>query len=120
MTKEEILSYIKETYGIDYDCPWEKYPENCVFRHKRDGKWFALVFPVSGDKLGFDSNDPVNIVNLKCEPMLITTLTEMPGFRPAYHMNKTHWITAILDGAMPSAPDDELKNLIEMSFNLTL
>jgi predicted DNA-binding protein (MmcQ/YjbR family) len=25
----------------------------------------------------------------------------MPGYRPAYHMNKEHWITVLLDGSVP-------------------
>ena len=35
---------------------------------------------------------------------------------PAYHMNKEHWITAALDG---SAPEDEIKILLAMSYDLT-
>lgn len=33
-----------------------------------------------------------------------------------YHMNKEHWITAALDG---SAPEDEIKILLAMSYDLT-
>lgn len=33
-----------------------------------------------------------------------------------YHMNKNKWITIRLDG---SVPDDEIKNLIDLSYQLT-
>ncbi|MQN01876.1 MAG: methylated-DNA--[protein]-cysteine S-methyltransferase [Lachnospiraceae bacterium] len=34
---------------------------------------------------------------------------------PAYHQNKDHWNTIILDG---SIPDDEIKNMIALSYDL--
>ena len=38
------------------------------------------------------------------------------GFHPAYHMNKDKWLTVRLDGAHP---DDEVKGLIDLSYELT-
>ena len=32
--------------------------------------------------------EPMEIVNLKCEPDLISTLIRESGIYPAYHMNK--------------------------------
>ena len=43
-------------------------------------------------------------------------MRQEPGFFPAYHMNKTHWITAALDG---SADDEKIKFVLERSFDLT-
>lgn len=40
----------------------------------------------------------------------------MEGYFPAYHMNKTSGITVALDG---SVPDDEVKLLLDMSFEAT-
>lgn len=40
----------------------------------------------------------------------------MEGYFPAYHMNKTSWITVALDD---SVPDDEVKLLLDMSFEAT-
>ncbi len=53
---------------------------------------------------------------LPAAPRLIGPQREKPGFFPAYHMNKEHWITAALDG---SAPEDEIKILLAMSYDLT-
>ena len=35
---------------------------------------------------------------------------------PAYHMNKEHWISVILNG---SISDKEIKNFVTTSYNLT-
>ena len=49
--------------------------------------------------------------------MLVGLLRAKEGYRPAYHMNKDNWISICLDG---TAPDDEIRNLIDMSFHLTV
>lgn len=65
---------------------------------------------------GLPGQQPVDIVNLKCDPILIGSLRAEPGFYPAYHMNKENWITAALDG---SAPEDKLRLVLDMSYNAT-
>jgi predicted DNA-binding protein (MmcQ/YjbR family) len=37
------------------------------------------------------------------------------GYFPAYHMNKKSWLTVLLDG---SVNDDELKDLIHLSYEI--
>ena len=58
----------------------------------------------------------LDILNLKCDPVLIASLRGTPGLLPAYHMNKEHWITAVLDG---SAPDAQIQTLLAMSYDMT-
>ena len=41
---------------------------------------------------------------------------QYPDILPAYHMNKTHWITLRLEGDVPG---DVVQMLIEMSYRLT-
>lgn len=89
MTKEEVFAYIKEAYRAHPDHPWEKYPENHVFRHSDTGKWFAL---------------------------LIDSLSLQEGYHRAYHMNKTQWLTVELNGKVPV---ERVEDLIDMSFDLT-
>jgi predicted DNA-binding protein (MmcQ/YjbR family) len=38
------------------------------------------------------------------------------GIFPAYHMNKAHWISALLDG---SVEKEKLEWLLDLSFDLT-
>lgn len=116
MTKEEVFTYIKDAYGVCPDHPWEKYPENHVFRHSDTGKWFALMMPVRADKLGLPGENRVDVLTLKCEPLLIDSLSLQEGYHRAYHMNKTQWLTVELNEKVPV---ERVKDLIDMSFDLT-
>ncbi len=87
-----------------------------VFRHEQNRKWFALLMSIPGSKLGIPGDQTVDILNLKCDPLLTGSLRREPGFYPAYHMNKETWITAALDG---SAEEERIKQLLHMSFYLT-
>ena len=69
-------------------------PRAAVFRHAGNRKWFALVMEVPRDKLGLAGTEKLDIVNFKCDPILIASLRGETGIFPAYHMNKASWITA--------------------------
>lgn len=43
-------------------------------------------------------------------------LIQEDGIMPAYHMNKLHWISVLLDG---SVPEEKVRELIDMSFMAT-
>lgn len=58
----------------------------------------------------------IDILNLKSDPDLIEDIVRTPGVLPAYHMNKRHWLTVLLDG---SCPDEQVRNLIVLSYQLT-
>ena len=116
MTRTELEAYILETYHAEDDRPWVEYPMHQVFRHPANKKWFALAMTITRDKLGLEGEGFIDAVNLKCDPLLVDAMRQEPGFFPAYHMNKTHWITAALDG---SADDEKLRFVLERSFDLT-
>lgn len=116
MERAELEQFIQDNYGVEPDYPWRKSPNFAVFRHSSNQKWFALVMEVPRDKLGLQGAGTLAVVNLKCDPILIGSLREEPGFFPAYHMSKDNWVTAALDG---SAPDDKLRMLLDMSYNAT-
>ena len=99
MDRKGLEQLIFDTYSVEPDYPWMDTPESAVFRHAANRKWFALVTTVPKSKLGLPGQQPVDIVNLKCDPILIGSLRAEPGFYPAYHMNKENWITAALDGS---------------------
>lgn len=69
------------------------------------------------EKLGLHGGELIDVVNLKCDPVMIGLLLDKPGFFPAYHMSRNHWITVALDG---SVPDDETKTLLDRSYQATL
>ncbi len=116
MTRKELEAFIAETYGAEADYPWTDAPNYAVFRHGGNRKWFAVIMDIPGSRLGRQSQEMLDVVNLKCDPILIGALCCEPGFFPAYHMNKEHWITAALDA---SAADDRIRMLVDMSYDLT-
>ena len=116
MRRNELEAFIMEAYNAEADYPWRKSPNHAVFRHCSNRKWFALIMDVPKNKLGLQGEGLLDVVNLKCDPILIGSLREEPGFLPAYHMSKDNWITVALDG---SAPDDKIKMLLDMSYQAT-
>ena len=67
-------------------------------------------------KLGIRGDEIIDVLNIKCDPILIGGLRNEKGFFPAYHMNKTYWITVALDGTVE---DDKVKWLLDLSYDLT-
>ena len=116
MDRSEFKAYIQENYGIEPDYPWIEYPDYAVFRHNGNKKWFALVMGVPKNKFGLPGCENLDVVNLKCNPLLLGSLLGEKGFFPAYHMSKVNWITVALDG---SVSDDKIKMLLDISFELT-
>lgn len=116
MRRNELEAFIMETYNAEADYPWRKSPNHAVFRHCSNRKWFALIMDVPKNKLGLQGEELLDVVNLKCDSILIGSLRGEPGFFPAYHMSKDNWITVALDG---SAPDDKIKMLLDMSYQAT-
>lgn len=116
MTRAELEAYIGEYYNTDPDYPWEDTPDAAVFRHRGNRKWFALIMRVKREKLGLPGPGDIDIVNLKCGPIVMGSMLPEPGFFPAYHMSKAHWISAALDG---SAGDEKIRLLLDMSFEMT-
>ena len=115
MDRERVFVWIKKKYGIEPDYPWND--DNAVLRHPENRKWFAVVLRVGRDKLGLPGEGLADVINVKCEPILIGSLRTQPGFHPAYHMNKDQWISIRLDG---SVPEDQMKNLIGLSYDMTM
>ena len=55
-------------------------------------------------------------LNVKCPPDLIPLLTgQERGVYPAYHMNRTHWVT----GRPCECADDTVRRLVQLSYTLT-
>lgn len=116
MNRTEAERYIAEKYGVRPEYPWIVSPNHAVFRHRSSRKWFALIMNISGSKLGMNSDEVLDIMNVKCNGLIIGSLLGGGGFFPAYHMNKNNWISIALDG---SAADDTIRWLIDMSFEAT-
>ncbi|MEG0571200.1 MAG: MmcQ/YjbR family DNA-binding protein [Oscillospiraceae bacterium] len=107
MKRQELIDYCLTFSQVIEDYPFED-GKSTIIRHINNRKWFAVIFQMN-ERL---------CINLKCEPMRADLLRSVyKDVCPAWHMNKTHWNTVILDGDVPL---DELYSLIDESFTLTL
>ena len=114
--RKEIEKYINENYNALQEYPWEKSPNFTTFKHVNNKKWFALVADIPYEKLQINKDGVVDFINLKNIPEMIGSLRKEKGILPAYHMNKEHWITVLLDG---SVEKQKIYDLIEISYDLT-
>lgn len=115
MTTQEFLEYCLTTYGTTLDYPFDDLLETAVFRHVDNRKWYAIVMRVSQRKFGLDSDEVIDVVNLKLPTEMFGSFSVADGVYPAYHMNKLHWISVLL----PDAPDDVVQFLANVSFETT-
>ena len=92
--------------------------EPLLFRSKAEKRIVELSLgkELPEDTLGLRGTEPLDVVNFKCDPILIGSLRGEPGIFPAYHMNKEQWLTAALDG---SVSDEQIKMLLDMSYEAT-
>ena len=116
MTKQELIDYIFDAHSVEPDYPFPRDDVSCVFRHIDNRKWFGIAMAIPYRTLGINRKGNVDILNIKCSPVVIGPLRGKPGFRPAYHMNKDKWITVLLDG---SASQEEIISLLDMSYSMT-
>ena len=115
MTRQAFLEYCRDTYGTAADYPFDEDFETAVLRHADNRKWYAIVMRVSRRKFGFESDEVIDVVNLKLPTEMFGSFGVADGVYPAYHMNKLHWISVFL----PDAPDDILQFLVNVSFEAT-
>lgn len=114
---EELLQYAKDTYRTLPDFPWKDRQGGMVLRHGDNRKWYGLIFSAARRQLGIgESEERVDILNVKCDPVLSSSLRSRPGVLPAYHMNHVEWTTLLLDGTVPR---DMIFRLLDMSYALT-
>ncbi len=114
--KEQLLAYAKKTYKTLPDAPFQTAPTYLVLRHADTRKWYALFMDVPGEKLGFPGSEYVDILNIKCDPVLSSSLRTGKGFLPAYHMHRENWLTILLDGTV-SVKD--IYPLLDLSYEAT-
>ena len=113
--KPDIIKFIDKKYTAAPESLWRRYPTYCVFRHADNKKWFALIGTISRHILKLDGNGEIDFINLKTSDAEF--FRGVRGILPAYHMNKNHWITILLDGTIPIK---NIQNLIETSYELTV
>ena len=116
MKRSDVERYIKEKFDVLGEQIFPKYPNSSVFRHKKNEKWFALLTQLSASKLGLESDEMIEVLNLKCSPDLAMVLVDEEHFFKAYHMNKKHWISVNLNSKISQKA---VFDLIDESFTLS-
>ncbi len=115
--KDAVFAYIKKKYKTSPEYLWKRFPEYAVFRHSDNNKWFALQASVPGDKIGLGGDDLIEVVNVKVDDLFFRDmLIQQEGILPAYHMNKQHWVTVLLDGTVS---EKQVLDLIDASYLAT-
>lgn len=78
----------------------------------------TLVFTVADKLFCLTDLEMFESMNLKCDPETALLLRERyADVLPGYHMNKRHWNTVLLTGAVP---DPLLRDWIEDSYRLVV
>lgn len=104
--KEEAIAYCLTFSDVYRDEPFRD-PVWTVIRHRANRKVFAWIFERQG----------YTWINVKCDPQWRGFWRDaFASVIPAYHLNKEHWNSIILDGGVP---DEDVKRMIEDSYELT-
>ena len=112
---KRIMAQVQEKYGDQLEYLWEKSPDTAVLRHEDSQKWYAVLMRIPWDRLDKAREGQVEAVNLKHD--CVADLLSQKGIYPAFHMNKRYWISLALDDSLS---DNEVLDLLEISWNLTL
>ncbi len=105
-TREEAVRACLSLPGAYEDYPFDDGNWSCM-RHSANKKIFALIFEREGQIWMSVKNDP---------GWGDFWRREFSSIVPAYHMNKLHWSSIILDG---SVPEDVIEKILRDSYYLT-
>lgn len=107
MDKNEIIEYSLSLNNTFVDYPFPDDIESVTMKHSENKKWFALIMNVKG-KL---------YINVKTDPFYSDLLRKSYDYIiPAYHMNKEHWNSIIVQEGID---ENLVKELINQSYELT-
>ena len=112
----EIIDYCNNKYGENHVNPFKKHPDILAFVNEKN-KWYALLSDVEYNKLNknTDITTKVKILNVKYPTDKILDIIDNQNIFPAYHMNKKHWISIVLDKNIKL---ETIKELIDISYSL--
>lgn len=101
---------MRKLYRSDGDDPFSDDGTTLVYRDEVSQKWFAIFMTV---KNPFDpKGGMIDVLNLKLLPNRVQGVMDGRSIFPAYHMNKKHWVSVILDSSLE---DSSILSLIKES-----
>ena len=114
---ERLVDYVATTYVLAPAHPFKRHPEIIGFKVPTVDKLFGIFLPVDYCRLDKTSTrtDQVLVLNLKGQPDQILERIDNFRYFPAYHMNKKHWFSVLLDA---QTDWDLLTSLLAESYRL--
>lgn len=105
-TREEAIAYCLSFAEVYEDYPFRD-TNWCLIRHRENKKVFAWIF----------EKDSLIWINVKCDPEWRDFWrSAYASVQPAYHLNKEHWNSILLDG---SVPEEDIAKMVAESYMLT-
>lgn len=110
-----VIEYVKNKYQNELEYLWPKFSKNAIWRHQDNQKWYGALLVIEESKLGMDSNQVIDIIDLRAPTQFIENHVDHRNIFPGYHMNKQHWLTIKLDGTVPI---EEIYKYIDESYQM--
>ena len=114
---KEIIDYAFEKYGSSLEFLWKKLPQAAVLRRKDTQKWYGVFMIISAGKLGINSDEKIEILNLHTQPENMQNIVDFKKYFPGWHMNKKSWFSAVLSENITA---EEIFEKIDVSFCLAV
>lgn len=114
-TLDDWIDWISQHFDVEAAHPFQKSPKTIAFKTTKKQKWFALLLEVPYKVFGEQFAGKGWIINLKTLPEARERVVDYQAIHPAYHMNKKHWISVILDRIEDPT---QLQQLLEASYEL--
>lgn len=112
---EMAIEYVCKKYGDEPEFLWAKFPDNAIWRRKDNRKWYGAILTVVGRKIGLETDEIVEIIDLRMRVEDKDKILAQEHYYPGWHMNKKSWYTLVLDSGIS---DDEIKLRIAESYAL--
>ena len=108
-TKRQLIDWLLDLTGAEEVYPFsrKKSKDTALIRHRRHQKMLALVTEKDGKLL----------LNLKLKPEQVEIMLNTQGVLPAYHMNKKHWLSVLVNET--ELTESELESMVLESSRLT-
>ena len=112
----KVIEYARDRYGDELEFLWQRFPKDAVLRCRENQKWYAVLMAVSRRKLGLETDEEVEIIDLRfAKNEALDFAASNANVYPGYHMNKNNWITIILDGSMAT---EQVLELLDQSYRI--
>ena len=113
--RERVFDFVRAELNTKLETPWDKHPEFYVMKTANRQKWYGLMMRIPYQLLDPQQSGIVDVLNLKAPPLKIVDLIDYQTFYPAYHMNKKHWVSVVVDEKINLK---QLQALIRQSYQL--